>query len=76
LHDRSFRLLRTSQGPLGRRRESPEGSRRQHDRKGRRGLARALEGFEHVAIAAPAIDVDTTDAYDPPLEEIVEFVNR
>ena len=38
--------------------------------------ARALESFEHLSIAAPSIDVDTTDGYEPDLDQIVDFVNR
>jgi predicted kinase len=36
----------------------------------------AFASFDRVSVAAPAIDVDTTDAYAPALEEIVDFVNR
>ena len=35
-----------------------------------------LGSFEHISIPAPSIDVDTTDGYDPTLEEIVAFINR
>jgi predicted kinase len=38
--------------------------------------ARAFEPFDRVSIAAPSIDVDTTDGYAPGLAEIVAFVNR
>jgi predicted kinase len=38
--------------------------------------ARAFESFEHISIPAPSIDVDTTDGYDPSLEQVVDFVNR
>jgi predicted kinase len=44
-----------------------------------RGIAdweQAVESFEHISVSAPSIDVDTTDGYDPDLEEIVAFVNR
>ena len=34
------------------------------------------EKFERVAIAAPAIAVDTTAGYDPTLDALVAFVNR
>jgi predicted kinase len=37
---------------------------------------RAVESFEHVSVSAPSIDVDTTDGYDPNLDEIVAFINR
>lgn len=36
----------------------------------------AFRSFEHISVAAPSIDVDTTDGYDPTLEEIVAFINR
>jgi predicted kinase len=32
-------------------------------------------GFERLTIE-PSIDVDTTSGYDPPIDEIVEFVSR
>jgi predicted kinase len=35
-----------------------------------------VESFEHVSVSAPTIDVDTTEGYDPDLQEIVAFVNR
>jgi predicted kinase len=38
--------------------------------------ARALESFEHISLPAPSIDVDTTDGYEPGLDQIVDFVNR
>ena len=38
--------------------------------------SQAFASFERVSIAAPAIDVDTTDGYAPTLGEIVDFVNR
>lgn len=38
--------------------------------------ARAFESFDRISIAAPSIDVDTTDGYSPTLGEIVDFVNR
>ena len=31
--------------------------------------------FRRVSIAAPAIDVDTTDRYRPAIDEIVAFVD-
>ena len=37
---------------------------------------RDFGSFERVSIAAPSIDVDTSDGYAPPLVEIVAFVNR
>jgi hypothetical protein len=36
----------------------------------------AFASFERLSIAAPSIDVDTTDGYAPELAEIVAFVNR
>jgi len=36
----------------------------------------AFRSFEHISIAAPAIDVDTSDGYTPSLAQLVEFVNR
>jgi predicted kinase len=44
--------------------------------KGSAEWARAFESFEHVSLEGPAIDVDTTDGYEPNLERIVNFVNR
>ena len=38
--------------------------------------ARAFESFDPVSIAAPSIEVDTTDGYTPDLTTIVEFVAR
>jgi predicted kinase len=35
-----------------------------------------VEAFEHVSLDVPALDVDTTDGYDPALEQVVGFVNR
>lgn len=35
-----------------------------------------FDTFQRVAIAAPSIDVDTTSGYDPPIEEILAFINR
>jgi predicted kinase len=36
----------------------------------------SFEAFEHVSLDVPALDVDTTDGYDPALEQVVDFVNR
>lgn len=33
-------------------------------------------GFDRVSLAAPHIEVDTTDGYRPGLDKIVAFVNR
>jgi predicted kinase len=44
-----------------------------------KGLAewgQAFESFAHISVSAPWIDVDTTDGYDPDLDEIVTFINR
>ncbi len=38
--------------------------------------ARRHVAFDRVSIAAPWIEVDTTDGYDPGLEEIVAFVSE
>jgi predicted kinase len=38
--------------------------------------ARAFESFDRVSIAAPSLDVDTTDGYAPDLAQIVDFINR
>jgi predicted kinase len=38
--------------------------------------ARTFEAFEYPSLAFPALDVDTTDRYDPDLQRIVEFVHR
>ncbi len=35
-----------------------------------------FESFEPIALPVPSIQVDTTDGYDPILEEIVAFLNR
>jgi hypothetical protein len=35
-----------------------------------------FESFERVKLPAPSIEVDTTDGYEPLIEEIVAFVNR
>jgi len=35
-----------------------------------------FESFDPIALPVPSIQVDTTDGYDPPIEEIVAFVNR
>jgi predicted kinase len=36
----------------------------------------AHDSFDPVALPVPSIEVDTTDGYDPSLEEIVAFLNR
>jgi len=36
---------------------------------------RYFEGFERLSITAPAIDVDTTEGYNPTIEELVAFVS-
>jgi predicted kinase len=36
---------------------------------------KAFAGFEYASLDAAAIDVDTTDGYEPDLETIVRFVN-
>jgi predicted kinase len=36
---------------------------------------RNFTAFEHLSLSAPSIVVDTTDGYEPPLDEIVAFVN-
>ena len=38
--------------------------------------ARAVQSFEHISLLAPAIDVDTTNRYEPNLEQIIDFVNQ
>jgi predicted kinase len=38
-------------------------------------LAGPATGFDRVRLAAPEIEVDTTDGYHPALDEIVTFVN-
>jgi predicted kinase len=37
---------------------------------------RDFESFERVSLAAPSVEVDTTDGYAPSLAEIAAFVNR
>jgi predicted kinase len=44
--------------------------------KGVADWARAVESFEYPTLPALSIDVDTTDGYDPNLEQIVDFINR
>jgi predicted kinase len=44
--------------------------------KGIEDWARTFESFEHVSTPAPSIEVDTTDGYEPSLEQIVDFVNQ
>jgi predicted kinase len=39
------------------------------------GFARDRDAFERVSVAAPWMEVDTTDGYRPGLDEIVKFVN-
>ena len=36
----------------------------------------AFASFDQLSIAAPSIDVDTTDGLVPNFEDIIEFVNR
>jgi predicted kinase len=38
-------------------------------------FARQRDAFQRVSVEAPWIEVDTTDAYTPPLDDIVRFVN-
>jgi hypothetical protein len=40
------------------------------------GLSGQTLGFDPVRLSVPSIQVDTTDGYTPPLEEIVSFVSR
>jgi hypothetical protein len=44
--------------------------------KGVEEWARAFESFEPISISAPSIDVDTSDGYEPTIEQILDFVNR
>jgi predicted kinase len=37
---------------------------------------RYFENFTRVCIAVPSIDVDTTDGYDPSIDDVVEFAIR
>lgn len=37
---------------------------------------RAFESFDRVDLPVPSIEVDTTDGYDPTVDEIVAFVKR
>ena len=34
-----------------------------------------FEDFRRVAMSAPAIDVDTTSGYQPPIDQLVAFIN-
>jgi hypothetical protein len=38
-------------------------------------FARHRDAFHRVSVAAPWLEVDTTDGYWPGLDEIVRFVN-
>ena len=35
----------------------------------------AYESFDPIRLPVPSIEVDTTDGYDPPIEELVAFVS-
>jgi predicted kinase len=35
----------------------------------------AFASFDRLSVAAPSIDVDTTDGYRPGIDEIIDFVN-
>ncbi len=35
----------------------------------------SVEGFQRLSLDAPSIDVDTTSGHEPPLDQIVEFLN-
>ena len=37
--------------------------------------AQSFEAFQHISLG-PSIDVDTSDGYDPGVNEIVDFINR
>jgi predicted kinase len=63
--------------------------RRAHDQPARRAVhgdpsledpfetfRQAFESFDPVRLGVPTIEVDTTDGYDPPVEEVVAFVKR
>jgi hypothetical protein len=39
------------------------------------GFVRQREAFDRVSVQAPWMEVDTTDGYQPGLDEIVRFVN-
>jgi predicted kinase len=76
-----IRLVHCAAGPdtawarvLRRREERP--LRRAHD-ESYDATEHALRhaGFERVSIDAPRLDVDTTDGYDPGLNEIVAFID-
>jgi predicted kinase len=61
------------------RRAAAEERRRAHGdsvaRLGRREeWRRRYEGYERLSLPAPAIEVDTTDGYDPDIAELVAFV--
>ena len=38
--------------------------------------SQAFEGFEHLSLDVPTLDVDTSDGYEPSLEDVLAFVNR
>jgi predicted kinase len=44
--------------------------------RGVAGWEQAYGQFEHIALDAPTLDVDTMDGYEPELDEVVAFVNR
>ncbi|HZA35790.1 MAG TPA: AAA family ATPase [Vicinamibacterales bacterium] len=35
-----------------------------------------FDSFEHVSLPVPWIEVDTTSGYDPPLEELIAFIDQ
>lgn len=38
--------------------------------------SQAFEGFEHLSLDVPTLDVETSDGYEPSLEAVLAFVNR
>jgi hypothetical protein len=38
--------------------------------------SQAVEAFEHISLDVPALDIDTSDGYEPGLAAVLAFVNR
>lgn len=70
-HDVAFRrvLQRGQDNPVRRVHADP---RPDHDLAA---FARQRDAFDRVSVEAPCMEVDTTDGYQPGLDEIVRFIN-